>query len=86
MSAKVGTNGDPIATPSTYIKYLLLNVKIDSLVAMINKLRKSSFGMLGGFLLSLYNLSTQISMVSSRGKFVNKELTSRLAMCTMESC
>ena len=42
--------------------------------------------MLGGFLLPLYRLPTQISMVSSRGIFANKESTSRLAMCKLGSC
>ena len=41
---------------------------------MLSKLRKSCFGMLCGFLLSLYKLSTQISIVSSRGIFVKKVL------------
>ena len=57
-----------------------------SLVAMLSKLRKSCFGMLGVFSLPLYNLSTQILMVLSWGIFVNKESTSRLAMCKLESC
>ena len=65
---------------------MLLNKKKDSLVAMLSKLRKSCFGMLGVFSLSLYKLSTQILMVSSRGIFVNKESTSRLAMCKLKSC
>ena len=47
MLAKAGPNGDPIATPSTCLLYLLLNIKKDSLVAMLSKLRKSCFGMLG---------------------------------------
>ena len=42
--------------------------------------------MLGGFSLSLYKLSTQILMVFSTGILVNKESTSRLAMCKLESC
>ena len=63
-----------------------LNVKKDSLGAMLSKLRKSCFGMLGGFSLSLYKLSTQISLLSFRGIFVNKESTSRLVMCKSESC
>ena len=42
--------------------------------------------MLGGFSLSLYKLSTQISIVSSKGILVNNESTSRLAMCKLESC
>ena len=65
---------------------MLLNLKKASLVTMLSKLRKSCFGMLGGFSLSLYELSIQISMVSSKGILVNKESTSRLAMCNLESC
>ena len=42
--------------------------------------------MLGGFSLPLYKFSVQISMVSFRGIFVNKESTSRLAMCKLGSC
>ena len=42
--------------------------------------------MLGGFSLSLYKLSTQILIVSSKGILVNNESTSRLAMCNLESC
>ena len=40
MLAKVRPNGDPTTTPSTCL-HLLLNVKKDSLVAMLSKLRKS---------------------------------------------
>ena len=61
MLAKAGPNGDPIATPSTCL-YLLFDKKKDSLVAMLCKLRKSCFGMLGVFSLSLYKLPTQISV------------------------
>ena len=85
MLVKAGPNGDAIAIPSTYLKYLLLNITKVSLVAMLSKLRKLCFGMLGGFSLSLYKLSTQISIVSSKGILVNKESTSRLAMCKLES-
>ena len=71
MLAKAGPNEDPIATPST----LFLNIKNDSLVAYLkSKLRKSCLMMLGGFSLSLYKLSTQMLMVSSRGIFVNKRI------------
>ena len=84
MLVKAGPNGDAIAIPSTYLKYLLLNITKVSLVAMLSKLRKLCFGMLGGFSLS-YKLSTQISIVSSKGILVNKESTSRLAMCKLES-
>ena len=42
--------------------------------------------MLAGFSLSLYKLPTQISVVSSKEIFANKESTSRLAMCKLESC
>ena len=42
--------------------------------------------MLGGFSLSLYKFTTQISIVSSRVIFVNKEWLSRLAMSKLESC
>ena len=49
MFAKAGPNENPIATPSTHLQYLLLNVKNDSLVAMLSKLRNSGLGMLGGF-------------------------------------
>ena len=55
-------------------------------MAILSKLWKSCFGMLGGFSLSLYKLSTQILMVSSKRTFANKESTSRLAMCKLESC
>ena len=64
---------------------MLLNKKKDFMVAMLSKLQKSCFEMLGGFSLLLYKLSTQISMVSSRGVFVNNE-TSRLTMYKLESC
>ena len=60
----------------------MLNIKKVSLVAMLSKLWKSCFGMLRGFSLSLYKLSTQILMVSSKGILVNKESMSKLAMCT----
>ena len=40
MLAKAGDNGDPIATPSTCLKYLLLNIKKDSLVAMLSNIQK----------------------------------------------
>ena len=86
MLAKAGDNGDPIATPSACLKYLLLNIKKDSLVAMLRNIQKTCFEMLGGFSLSLYKLPTQISMVSYQRIFVNKESTSRLAMCKLESC
>ena len=36
--------------------------------------------------MSLYKLPTQISMVCSKGIFVNKESTSRLVMCKLEFC
>ena len=78
MLSTAGPNGDSIATPSTCL-YLLLNMKKVSLVAMLRKLQKSCFGMLGGFLLSLCKLSTQILMVFSKGILVTKESTSRLA-------
>ena len=55
-------------------------------MAMLSKLRKSCSGMLQGFSLPLYRLSIQISMVLSRGIFVNKESTSRLAMCKLGYC
>ena len=84
--AKTGPNGDLIATQSICLLYLLLNVKKDSLVAMLSKLPKPCFGMLVGFSLSFYKLSTQISMKPSRGMFMNKESTSRLAMCKLKSC
>ena len=42
--------------------------------------------MLEVFSLSLYKLSTQILMVLFSGIFVNKESTSRLAMCKLKSC
>ena len=61
------------------IKRLLLNIRKVSLAALLSKLRKSCFGMLGGFSLSLLKLSTQISMASSKGILVNKESRSRLA-------
>ena len=38
MLAKAEGNGDPIATPSTCLEYLLLNVKNDSIVAILAKL------------------------------------------------
>ena len=50
---------------------------------MLSKLRKSCLERVS---LSLYKLSTQISMVSSRGKFANKESASRLAICKLGSC
>ena len=53
MLAKAGPNGDFTATPSTCLQYLLLNIKKFSLVAMLNKLRKLCFWMLGGFSLLL---------------------------------
>ena len=43
---------------------MLLNIKKDSLVVMLSKLRKPCFGILGRFSLSLCKLSTQILMVS----------------------
>ena len=71
--AKARPNEDPTATPSTCLWYFLLKVNKDSLVAMVSRLRKSCFGILGGFSLSLCKLPTQISMVSFRGIFVKKE-------------
>ena len=67
----------------TCLKYLLLSIKKLSLVAMLSKLRKLCCVMLGRFSLSLYKLSTQISIVSSRGILVNNESTFRLAMCKL---
>ena len=64
----------------------LLNVKNDSLVAMLSKLRKSCLARFEDFPLLMYKLSIQISMVSSSGIFANKELTSRLIMCKLGSC
>ena len=86
MLAKAGPNGDPIAAPSTCLKYLLLNIKKVSSVAILSKLQKSCFGMLPWSSLSLYKLLTQISIVSSKGILGNKKSTSRLAMCKFESC
>ena len=37
MLAKAGSNGDPIATPSTCLQYFLLNKKKDSFAAMLSK-------------------------------------------------
>ena len=84
MLADAGCNGDPIATRSTCLQYLLLNVKNDFLVAVLIKLLKSCFEILVGFSLPLHNLSTQISMAWSR-VLVNKESTSRLAICKLAS-
>ena len=67
MLADAGCNGDPIATRSTCLKYLLLNVKNDFLVAVLIKLLKLCLEILVGFSLPLYNLSKQISMGWSRG-------------------
>ena len=53
---------------------------------MLNKLWKLCFGKLGEFSSSLYNLSAQILMVSSKGILVNKESMSRLVMCKFEFC
>ena len=85
MLAKAWPNGDPITTLSTCL-CLLLNLKKDSMVAMLSKFQKPYFGIFWGFPLSFYKLSTQISMVSSRGIFVDKESMSGLAMCKLESC
>ena len=52
MLVKAGLNRDDTATPSSCL-YLLLNVRKDSLVAMLSKLQKLCFGMLGEFSLSL---------------------------------
>ena len=86
MLADAGCNGDPIDTRSTCLQYLLLNVKNDLLVAVLIKLLKSCLEILVGFSLPLFKLSTQIPMVWSRGVFVNKELTYRLAICKLGSC
>ena len=40
----------------------------------------------GGYLLSFYKLSIETSMVSSKRMFVNKESTSTLSICKLESC
>ena len=85
MLADAGCNGDPIDTRSTCLQYLLLNVKNDLLVAVLIKLLKSCLEILVGLSLPLYNLSTQISMAWSRGVVVNKESTSRLAICKLGS-
>ena len=53
---------------------------------MLSKLQESCFGMLGEFSLSLYKLSTQILIVFSKGILLNKESTSRLAICKLKSC
>ena len=47
MLAKTEPNKHPIATPSTCLYYLFLNVNKDSLVVMLSRLRKSCFQMLG---------------------------------------
>ena len=65
---------------------MFLNVRYGSLVAIQIRLRKSCLGMLGGLSLLLYKFSIQISMVSSRWIFVNKEPTSRLAKCKLVHC
>ena len=79
--ANIGPGGDPIATPSTWIKNLLLNVKKDSLVAKFSKSRKSFLDIpltkVSGVLKSFF---TQISIVSSNGMLVNKASTSKLAI------
>ena len=71
MLARAGPNGHPIAAPSICLWNLLL-IKNYSLVTTLSKLRKISLGILGVFSLSLYKLSTQISIVSSCGMLVNK--------------
>ena len=69
-----------------FFKYLLLNVKNDTLVIILNKLLKSCLGMLEGFSLPLCRLSMQILMLLPSGTFVNKKSTSRLATCKLGSC
>ena len=86
MFAKTGPNKDPIATPTTCFQYLLITIQQVYLVAMLSKLQKSCFGKLGGFPLSLYKLSAQILMVSSKGIFVSKKSMSRPVMCRLKSC
>ena len=65
---------------------MLVNIKNDSLVAVLSKLLKSCLGMFEGFWLPLYKLSIQISMISCSRIFVNKKSTSRLAMCQSGLC
>ena len=50
MLALTGLNGDPIATPSTCLKYLLLNIKKDSLVTTLSKFTKFMLSDVGGIL------------------------------------
>ena len=38
MLAKAGPNGNPIATPSTYLQQFLLHIKINHLVLILSKL------------------------------------------------
>ena len=65
---------------------MLLNIKSDSLVNTVSRLRKISLEILGLFSSSLYKLSMQTSMVSSNGMLVNKESTSRLVIFKLGSC
>ena len=76
MLADIGRRGNPIATPSTWIKNLLLNIKNDSLVAKFSKSRKSDLDIplakVSGVLKSFF---TQMSIVSSNGIMVDKAST-----------
>ena len=86
MSTKTRSDGDPIATPFTCLLYLLLNLKKYSLVTMLRKLQKIMIWDVRGILVVSVQVSTQISMISSQGIFVNKKSRSRLVMRKLESC
>lgn len=73
MFAIVGPNEGSIAIQSISLENLLLNIKNDSLVATLIKLRKNPLGVVGAFSSSLYKLAIQMSMVLSSGMLVNKQ-------------
>ena len=69
--SKVGPNGDLMATPSNWQKYLLSNVKNDSQEANLRSLEKKLF--------------IQFSMISSNGMLVKRFFTFKLSMMQLAS-
>ena len=76
MLAKRGPNGEPMAAPSIWSQYLPSKRKWLFLVANYNSLRKTTLGIAGGSARE-YNLSRQMSSVSSSGTFVSREETAK---------
>ena len=85
MFAKAGPIEDPIVTPSICLWYLLLDVKW-FFGGDVKQIMKIMLWDVREILVAILQAVNTISMVSSRGIFVNKESMSRLAMCKLGFC